>query len=39
MEEKNTPETGFCRAYSIDMLWNIGGDAPQRPKRRVKSAL
>ncbi len=39
MEEKNTPETGFCRAYNIDMLWNIGGDAPQRPKRRVKSAL
>lgn len=39
MEEKNTPETGFCRAYNIDMLWNIGGDAPQRTKRRVKSTL
>jgi hypothetical protein len=29
MEEKNTPESGFCRAYNIDMLWNIGGESPQ----------
>jgi hypothetical protein len=28
MEEKNTPESGFCRAYNIDMLWNIGGESP-----------
>lgn len=23
--EENTPEKGFCRAYNIDMLWNVGG--------------
>ena len=33
MEEKNTPESGFCKAYRIDMLWNIGGDAPGRLKK------
>jgi hypothetical protein len=37
MEEKNTPESGFCRAYNIDMLWNIGGDAPQRSKKKARS--
>jgi hypothetical protein len=36
MEEKNTPESGFCRAYNIDMLWNIGGDFPQRIKKKSK---
>lgn len=39
MEEKNTPESGFCRAYGIDMLWNVGGDSPQRAKKRSKSTL
>ena len=36
MEEKNTPESGFCRAYGIDMLWNVGGDSP-RSARKEKS--
>ena len=22
---KNTPEKGFCTAYNIDMIWNVGG--------------
>ena len=39
MEEKNAPETGFCRAYNIDMLWNVGGDAPRKTKKRVKSDI
>lgn len=25
----NTPEKGFCNAYNIDMLWNIGGGKVQ----------
>ena len=37
MEEKNTPESGFCRAYGIDMLWNVGGDAPQRIVKKQRS--
>jgi hypothetical protein len=39
MQEKNSPESGFCKAYGIDMLWNIGGDSPQRVKKKTKSAL
>lgn len=34
MEEKNTPESGFCRAYGIDMLWNVGGDFPKKAKKK-----
>ena len=34
MEEKNTPESGFCRAYGIDMLWNVGGDSPKKVKKK-----
>lgn len=37
MEEKNTPEAGFCRAYGIDMLWNVGGDSPQRIVKKQRS--
>ena len=22
---ENTPEKGFCTAYNIDMIWNVGG--------------
>jgi cytidyltransferase-like protein len=39
MEERNTPESGFCRAYGIDMLWNVGGDSPRSTKKRVKSDI
>jgi len=27
--EDNTPEKGFCRAYSIDMIWKLGGSKVQ----------
>ena len=37
MEEKNTPESGFCRAYNIDMLWNVGGDSPKSLKKKSNS--
>ena len=37
MEEKNTPESGFCRAYGIDMLWNVGGDSPRKRAKREKT--
>ena len=40
MEEKNTPESGFCRAYGIDMLWNIGGGpALMRTKRKERDEI
>jgi cytidyltransferase-like protein len=37
MEEKNTPESGFCKAYGIDMLWNVGGDSPQQIVKKQKT--
>ncbi len=37
MEEKNTPESGFCRAYKIDMLWNVGGGLPKRTKKKSEA--
>ena len=39
MEEKNTPESGFCRAYGIDMLWNVGGDSPRGIKKKEKGRV
>ncbi len=36
MEERNSPESGFCKAYGIDMLWNVGGDSPMRLKKDRK---
>ncbi len=27
--EDNTPEKGFCHAYSIDMIWKLGGSKVQ----------
>lgn len=39
MEEKNTPESGFCRAYGIDMLWNVGGDSAPKSPKKAKTAL
>ena len=29
VEKEATPEKGFCHAYNIDMLWNIGGNKIQ----------
>lgn len=26
---ENTPEQGFCQAYNIDMLWDVGGNKIQ----------
>jgi cytidyltransferase-like protein len=37
MEEKNTPESGFCRAYKIDMLWNVGGGLAKRTKKKSEA--
>jgi D-beta-D-heptose 7-phosphate kinase/D-beta-D-heptose 1-phosphate adenosyltransferase len=37
MEEKNTPESGFCRAYGIDMLWDVGGGPTPKSNRKAKS--
>ena len=35
MKEENTPESGFCKAYGIDMLWNVGGDSPRSTRKKV----
>ncbi len=34
MLEKNTPESGFCSAYGIDMLWEVGGGSIVKKSRR-----
>ena len=35
---KNTPEMGFCSAYNIDMLWNIGGGKIQSSSELINKA-
>jgi len=37
-EEGNTPEKGFCDAYNIDMLWNIGGNKVQSSTNLINRA-
>ena len=37
MEEKNTPESGFCRAYNIHILWNVGGGSAPKKARKDKT--
>ena len=34
----NTPEQGFCNAYNIDMLWNVGGGKVQSSSDLLKKA-
>jgi len=34
----NTPEAGFCSAYKIDMLWNVGGGKIQSSSDLIKAA-
>jgi D-beta-D-heptose 7-phosphate kinase/D-beta-D-heptose 1-phosphate adenosyltransferase len=34
----NTPEKGFCNAYSIDMLWNMGGGKIQSSSELIEKA-
>lgn len=34
----NTPEAGFCKAYNIDMLWNIGGGKIQSSSELIEKA-
>jgi D-beta-D-heptose 7-phosphate kinase/D-beta-D-heptose 1-phosphate adenosyltransferase len=34
----NTPEKGFCSAYNIDMLWNMGGNKIQSSSDLIKKA-
>jgi len=36
MLEKNTPESGFCKAYKIDMFWNVGGGSISKPSKNLK---
>jgi D-beta-D-heptose 7-phosphate kinase/D-beta-D-heptose 1-phosphate adenosyltransferase len=33
----NTPEKGFCNAYNIEMLWNIGGGKIQSSSDLIKA--
>ena len=33
----NTPEKGFCSAYNIEMLWNIGGGKIQSSSDLIKA--
>ena len=35
---KNTPEQGFCNAYNIDMIWNIGGGKIQSSSELLEKA-
>lgn len=35
---KNTPEQGFCNAYNIDMIWNIGGGKIQSSSDLINNA-
>lgn len=35
---KNTPEMGFCSAYNIDMIWNIGGGKIQSSSELINKA-
>lgn len=35
---ENTPEQGFCDAYNIDMLWDIGGGKIQSSSDLVERA-
>ena len=37
-QQKNTPEKGFCSAYNIDMLWNMGGNKIQSSSDLIKKA-
>jgi len=34
----NTPEMGFCSAYGIDMIWNIGGGKIQSSSDLINNA-
>ena len=34
----NTPEKGFCSAYNIDMLWNVGGGKIQSSSDLLKKS-
>ena len=36
--EGNTPEKGFCNAYNIDMLWNVGGHKVQSSSDLINKA-
>jgi cytidyltransferase-like protein len=37
MVEKNTPEAGFCSAYGIDLLWNVGDGISAKNAKNSKS--
>jgi len=36
--KNNTPESGFCSAYKIDMLWNTGGEKIQSSSDLINAA-
>jgi hypothetical protein len=35
MEEKNSPESGFCKAYKIDMIWEVGGGIKIKKRQNI----
>jgi cytidyltransferase-like protein len=36
--DDNTPEKGFCNAYSIDTLWNLGGGKIQSSSELIENS-
>jgi cytidyltransferase-like protein len=36
--DKNTPEKGFCDAYNIDMIWQVGGGKVQSSSELIEKA-
>lgn len=39
MIEKNAPESGFCKAYDIDTVWNVGGNSHRKNKKKTHSSI
>lgn len=36
--DENTPEKGFCDAYNIDMVWQVGGGKVQSSSELIENA-
>lgn len=37
--EKNVPEKGYCRAYNIEMVWQLGGGKIQSSSKLVDASI